>query len=703
MWSDREPSADIPDIFDYPESGGGRGIMRKGASPEQPRPTKLTARKSGGKNKRGKSGPHLEHVESSWVGLQRIIKGLSDSGDLTVQQQAYAQKIANAKPSGKKDLVANDGFRDAFGIVTSSDYATNQKLIQAAGLRPAHDNMIRRNRAIADATKHGMPTPGGSFDNPKDFSTPPVPPTPPSRAHDVMGGFEGKSFDREAAAEAAGSSESPQHTKKPQQSSASPSAEAMAKFTEESKAIDDMAADPGIALGQGAREQKKTHAVYVENEDGNLSFSGMETGEDDAKDEDKGPSSSLDKIIAHNRMNTRAREGNQESYSKRARIHQRLDAESKTRDAFEKGSFDINGNEMKSGKLDGVGDGGPASANQQRAVDSEERQAGLAGGERDDQHAQRAGDVAAKAPARPEGVAAGNSGLGGSQQYDFVTGMGRESGGENKDNINMSRGDQHTYLEDRRNRMAMGNSGTNVMDGKTNEFYHNLNKAADEANLGDEILGPKTHNTANASLRPTFLQGGADNLNRSPEERIRMDVNFDLFDFVPDGFGLGADNKMFVMEQERDRQIRYAEPMFEPAAPDDIITNNGLEPVDRRLRQVMRPKQIVGNLMRTMNDAADMYEVQMKQGVKSMNALPSDNNTDKSSKGLRGNKPSPFESVIQLHSPFLPVFDPAGVNMTRSFKSIFSPQRDPMRTTEFNPHNGFPTLSKRRALDIILP
>lgn len=315
------------------------------------------------------------------------------------------------------------------------------------------------------------------------------------------------------------------------------------------------------------------------------------------------------------------------------------------------------------------------------------------------------------ATGRPEGVAAGTSSLGNPMQYDFVTATGRGSGGGGGTNdINMHVGGQPDEKSARdafklragENINALDKDGDRKVEGGITEFLDKLNASAKDKYDGDEILGPKTLDRSRASMRPEYRQGGSQNLERSPAERIAMDVNFDMFDFVPDGFGLGDDNKMFVMEQGRDKNVVYREPMYLPRRPDDI-ENNGIEPVDKRLDTPKKPSQIVGKLIQTMEEAALQMRTHLQQGVKSVQALPGDNVNEKSSKGLKANEPSPFEFVINNNSPFIPVYDPAGVNMKRKFKSLYSAQRFPMRPTEYNPNNGFPTLSKRRAMEIILP
>jgi hypothetical protein len=294
--------------------------------------------------------------------------------------------------------------------------------------------------------------------------------------------------------------------------------------------------------------------------------------------------------------------------------------------------------------------------------------------------------------------AAGDSGMGNPLNYDFIRAEGRAKG----TGQNIEAGDQ-TIQDTENSKFAKENS---TKDGnKINPHGQNRDLTQEMLltrlnNRGsDSILDPVTYDHGRASLRPQFLLGGEDAVRKTARERMEMDVQFDMFDYVPEGYGLGSHNKMFIQENNHDRLIRYAEPMYEPRALDGSELTD--EQFDGRLmNQINNPQNY---LIKMLDDYSSMGQVAKRQKQQSVDTLADDNNSIKSSKGLRGRNPSPFEPVIRTRSPWIPTIEPAGVNMKRQLKSIFNTQRAPQRHVEYNPHNGMPTLPRRQAMEIILP
>lgn len=294
--------------------------------------------------------------------------------------------------------------------------------------------------------------------------------------------------------------------------------------------------------------------------------------------------------------------------------------------------------------------------------------------------------------------AAGDSGLGNGMKFDFITGTGRGKPGQV-----IQRGDQRALYKEKK---RIEDADEKAADGKNNTVGLNLTKPEEFAALqpqsgGDKILDPVVLDTGRASLRPQFLLGGEDAVRKTGRERMEMDVQFDMFDYVPDGFGLGAHNKMFVQEKNHERLIRYREPLYAPRRED------GSEYIavafDERLEAAMKPSGVTNWMKRTGGEMASLGSAIKKQKVASVDTLADDNNVQRSSKGLRGRKPSPFETVINTKSPWIPTVEPAGVFMKRQLKSVFNTQRTPQANVEQNPNNGGPTLSRKEAMAIILP
>lgn len=306
------------------------------------------------------------------------------------------------------------------------------------------------------------------------------------------------------------------------------------------------------------------------------------------------------------------------------------------------------------------------------------------------------------------GRAAGDKGLGNAMKYDFITaeGTGRmTSKGKNPGQV-IQAGDQLGQSK----RQGPKNDPRIDPDAEDpDENYEGknlittLDKLEMQANTkgSDAILDPIVYDSGRTSLRPQFLVGGEEQVRKTGEERMKMDVQFDMFDYVPEGFGLGAHNKMYVQEKNHDRLIRYNEPLYHPRWPDGAEITDKV--FDDRLKTPATATAITGYMASEMIRAGRESQRVAKQQVRSVDSLADDNNTLPSYKGLRGHKPSPFEPVIRTASPWIPTTEPAGVNMRRQLKSVFNTQRTPQRPDEYNPNNDMPTLDRRRAQQIILP
>lgn len=305
------------------------------------------------------------------------------------------------------------------------------------------------------------------------------------------------------------------------------------------------------------------------------------------------------------------------------------------------------------------------------------------------------------------GRAAGDSGLGNAMKYDFVTaeGTGRmTSKGKNPGQV-IQKGDQ--LGQRKRQGDDDPRKDPDAPDPDENIFGKNLTTNIDLLELqaktagSDKILDPIVYDSGRTSLRPQFLIGGEDKVRKTGEERMKMDVQFDMFDYVPEGFGLGAHNKMYVQEKNHDRLIRYNEPLYHPRWPDGAEITDRV--FDDRLKTPTTAAEITSYMASEMIKAGRENQRVAKQQVRSVDSLADDNNTLPSNKGLRGHKPSPFEPVIRTASPWIPTTEPAGVNMRRQLKSMFNTQRTPQKPNEYNPNNGMATLDRKRAQEIILP
>ena len=305
-----------------------------------------------------------------------------------------------------------------------------------------------------------------------------------------------------------------------------------------------------------------------------------------------------------------------------------------------------------------------------------------------------------------KGVAAGGGaggpggGLGDASRFDFITAEGVDAFGKNPGQ-SIQPGSRKAYDDLNNKRQKTGeNEKAPDLNARLKEYKEAEAQSAKDSDL---ILDPVSYDQGRTSMRPQFIIGGEDHVRMTGVERMKMDVQFDVFDFVPEGYGLGAHNKLFIHEKGHERGVRFAEPLFDPRMPDGrengIFTGEPMYQFDTPYTH----SGILGVMASEMNDMSNMASAVKRQKVRSVDTLADDNNNLPSAKGLTGRKPSPFEPVIMTRSPFIPTVDPAGCDMKRQLKGIFNTQRTPMKMTEYNPNNGFPTMSKSMTANIILP
>jgi len=226
-----------------------------------------------------------------------------------------------------------------------------------------------------------------------------------------------------------------------------------------------------------------------------------------------------------------------------------------------------------------------------------------------------------------------------------------------------------------------------------------------KANEVNRELGLTVQDESTATLRPLYgIAGAADHI-PSVDEQLRSDIEFDLFNVVQPGHGLGSDNKMFLYQQARDNVIRYRQPMYTPNQY--LGPSNYQHPLPWQWQNVKAVSDVTKSLAQVTERIRKVAALVDRMGEKTTEAFGRDVGeapASISSSGLKRDKNSPFEPVIQLRHAWSPILDPVGkdLDQRRGYKRLFSALRDP-DTIENQVRNGGPTLSKRRALEVILP
>jgi hypothetical protein len=65
-------------------------------------------------------------------------------------------------------------------------------------------------------------------------------------------------------------------------------------------------------------------------------------------------------------------------------------------------------------------------------------------------------------------------------------------------------------------------------------------------------------------IRSRAIVAGSEAVELTPEEQLMNDIKFDTFDYVPPGFGLGANNKIHLDNQRHEQKVRFRDPLMQP-------------------------------------------------------------------------------------------------------------------------------------------
>jgi hypothetical protein len=229
-------------------------------------------------------------------------------------------------------------------------------------------------------------------------------------------------------------------------------------------------------------------------------------------------------------------------------------------------------------------------------------------------------------------------------------------------------------------------------------------KTNDITGLGDKYSTVQTENNAEGTMRPKFGMAAAANAIPSATDQILSDLRFDMFDTVAPGFGNGSDNKIFLMETNRDAKIIYADPLSTPGS--DIGPEAGVGVSSWKLQRQI-PTEKVAQYHQGLKAQVKLLEdlVRAPSRRETTNVLGDDVGFDRSlsSKGLKRNRSSIFAPIISNEMEFRRVKIPCGAELNGyQFRRVTDSLRYPSHLESRTEGMGGPTLNKRRSLDIIL-
>jgi hypothetical protein len=190
------------------------------------------------------------------------------------------------------------------------------------------------------------------------------------------------------------------------------------------------------------------------------------------------------------------------------------------------------------------------------------------------------------------------------------------------------------------------------------------------------------------TIRPNYIESTGTELVLTPEEQIRGDVEFDLFSLVKPGFGQGVANTLFVENENRDKNIRYAGNLFTPNTYDG--PEMGAYPVRPSLRRVQTPHvQHLNTILQRDRDAQIESYMMTLVGSASNSVLPDDNLYLSNPTGRSRRGKSPMIPLFDTSHNWKPVKELAGYEMpTKRFRRDFDPLRLPENNVAFAPTAG---------------
>jgi len=203
-------------------------------------------------------------------------------------------------------------------------------------------------------------------------------------------------------------------------------------------------------------------------------------------------------------------------------------------------------------------------------------------------------------------------------------------------------------------------------------------------------------------LRPLFGMANPMQAIPSVVDQIKSGLLFNDFHMVAPGWGLGVNNKMFLMEENHEKKVRFHEPLDSPReyyGPTDGPTalpfewQNEFTSAD--LSQISKENRLASSLMRAVRDLG---------GKGSLNILGDDYGLLRSSsmKGLPRPPESPFEPV-NIKPPAMMRERPlTGFQLQKQvFRRLFDGQRWPTHLENNIAQEGGSTYTTQKALRLL--
>ena len=220
---------------------------------------------------------------------------------------------------------------------------------------------------------------------------------------------------------------------------------------------------------------------------------------------------------------------------------------------------------------------------------------------------------------------------------------------------------------------------------------------------GDKFNDVQDVYNSENNLRVEFGEASARSVIPTVEKQMESDIRFDMFDLVHPGFGEGADNKLFLMQERREEAIVHMELHFFPG--DSIGQLNGFNVPPWQLQREMPVDEVRAYSDRKRKEVYDKAAVFRMYDDASTNVLGDDVGYPytHSAGELKRARYSPFEPVIRTDMDWQHVKNPTGVKLNKlGMRRTYDALREPRNLRCDISQAGGPRLEPRRSLEVIL-
>lgn len=192
-----------------------------------------------------------------------------------------------------------------------------------------------------------------------------------------------------------------------------------------------------------------------------------------------------------------------------------------------------------------------------------------------------------------------------------------------------------------------------------------LDTAVGEDGDGNDKItqGPQSADVATKTLRPKLAQPAGEEVRPSIQEDTVSNALFESFSWVPEGFGLGANNTLGLQNTQND-SLRYG--METLTQPRRMESADCPHPVQDKWLEAMSLEQLERIYVEKVGKQMQEQESMKNETVAPSYMFDDDFNGLPSSKGLprQVQGPSVYQPVVDTMRAFLPARDPAGLHMS---------------------------------------